>query len=134
MLSPVAGSVWREKVRVTELNSSTLNRSRGVSAASAWMTAAFACAIESPVMEPEVSMTRIISRGTRSIAAISPAVGCGGITITSATATNPAPLFRDPKPCLTCTPQSHVWTGRDDRQSALTSNVTAVTVDRTGET
>src|SRR5437762_13117055 len=59
------------------------------------------------------------------------------ITATSARAMTAAPLLRvlrDPKPCLTCSPQSHLWTGPDDRQSALTSNVTAVTVDRTDET
>ena len=82
MLSAEASSVTFENVRVTELNSSTLKRSRGVSASSAWMTAAFACVMESPVMEPDVSITRIISRGMAVIALRSAGVACGGITIT----------------------------------------------------
>jgi hypothetical protein len=67
---------------VTELNSITLKRSRSVSVSSANATDCFACSMDAPAIEPDVSTMITISRGTRWNAAFSCALACGGTTIT----------------------------------------------------
>ncbi len=52
-----------DRARVYESNSMTLNRSPGLSALIARRTACFACVIDTPCMDPEVSMMKMVSRG-----------------------------------------------------------------------
>ena len=61
--SAVAGSAAGHIGRVEELNSTTLKRSRGVSVERPVARACFACWMEVPCIEPEVSMTKTVSRG-----------------------------------------------------------------------
>jgi len=55
----------------------TLNMSAGPSRASASCSAALACSIDAPAIEPELSMTKTTSRGWRRAAS---AAGDGGVT------------------------------------------------------
>ncbi len=79
----VAGSAGigaPNSARVTELNSITLKRSPGWRRSSAICSACFACLIEVPSIDPEVSMMNTASRGLRGASA---AAG-GGTIIASA--------------------------------------------------
>ena len=67
---------------VTELNSITLKRSPGDRRSSAICSASFACLIDVPSIEPDVSMMKTASRGLRG--APWPATGAGGTIIASA--------------------------------------------------
>ena len=66
---------------VTELNSITLKRSPGDKRSSAICSASFACLIDVPSIEPDVSMMKTASRGLRGVAE---SASAGGTIIASA--------------------------------------------------
>ena len=74
----LAGTASGNTELAVELNRMTLNRSVGWSLFRASRSASRACAIDVPDIEPEVSMTKIVSRGSRDATASG---APGGMTI-----------------------------------------------------